>query len=345
MLTRPPQNGVEIGRTGSNKPDCSDYLRFRSYRIPSGLLRPTDNVIAVQVFSEGGQWPGGLFDHPRIRNGDARGGPFDPALSSGARATGYTVGGVGWYRKYFATPKVLTTGTMTTLTFDGVYMNSELYLNGVHVRSQPYGYSTFVVDVTPHLKQTDGGSNVLALRVSNSGRNSRWFSGSGIFRHVTLAVRDALHFATWGVAVSTPKVSPSLAAVQIDATVTSTLERATTVAVSVRVVDPEGRSVARTTAQLSVPAAGSATTSLHLAVTSPWLWGPDSPSLYQARVPCTHRAHIPGIHHAHAAPWGVDGTVSTPASARHLHGVPGAPQPHGGGRSGGGGRHGRPAPQ
>ena len=119
---------MEIGRTGSFKPACSDYLRFRSYRIPVGLLKPKDNVIAVQVFSEGGQWPGGLFDHPTIRNGDVREGPFDPALSAGARATGYTVGGVGWYRKHFATPEGLTDGAVATLTFDGVYMHSELYL-------------------------------------------------------------------------------------------------------------------------------------------------------------------------------------------------------------------------
>ena len=85
-------------------------------------------------------------------------------------------------------------------------MNSELYLNGAHVRSQPYGYSTFVVDISAELNRTARGANVLALRVDNSGRNSRWFSGSGIYRHVRLALRDALHFATWGVAISTPEV-------------------------------------------------------------------------------------------------------------------------------------------
>ena len=73
-------------------------------------------------------------------------------------------------------------------------MNSELYLNGAHVRSQPYGYSTFVVDISAWLNRTAHGANVLALRVDNSGRNSRWFSGSGIYRHVRLAVRDDLMY-------------------------------------------------------------------------------------------------------------------------------------------------------
>jgi len=166
-------------------------------------------------------------------------------------------------------------------------MNSELYLNGAHVRSQPYGYSTFVVDVSAGLNRTARGANVLALRVDNSGRNSRWFSGSGIYRHVRLALRDALHFATWGVAISTPEVSASRASVQVDATVSSTRAHAASVAVAVALADPEGRGVARATAQLRVPAAGSATASLRLSVLSPRLWGPDSPSLYQAHLSLT----------------------------------------------------------
>ena len=72
---------MEIGRTGSFKPACSDYLRFRAYRIPAGLLKRTDNVVAVRVYSEGGRMPGGLYDHPTIRNGDVRARPLDPALT------------------------------------------------------------------------------------------------------------------------------------------------------------------------------------------------------------------------------------------------------------------------
>ena len=90
------------------------------------------------------------------------------------------------------------------------------------MRSQPYGYSTFVVDVTAHLRP-DGGPNVLALRVDSAGRTSRWYSGSGIYRHVTLAVQPPLHFAPWGVAISTPEVSRGLALVLVEVTVQSNL--------------------------------------------------------------------------------------------------------------------------
>ena len=76
--------------------------------MPAGLLKPSANVLAVRVFSEGGNvadgFPGGLYDHPTIANGDRRVGPYDAALSEGGRSTGYTVGGVGWYRKHFPTP-------------------------------------------------------------------------------------------------------------------------------------------------------------------------------------------------------------------------------------------------
>ena len=276
-------NGVEIGKTAGFNPNCNDYIHFRSYAIPKGLLKPKDNVIAVQVFSKGGQFPGGLYDHPVLRNGDVRQGPFDAAISAGTRATGYTVGGVGWYRKHFQTPASLAPGGVASLTFDGVYMNSDLYLNGQHVRSQPYGYSTFVVDVTPHLR-TDGAENVLAVRVANTGRNSRWYSGSGIFRHVRLAVQAAVRLPAWGVAVSTPHVSAAAATVRVDATVASTRPAATRVLVSVVLAGPSGERVARGAAPLTVPAAANATASLMLRLASPQRWGPDTPSLYQATV-------------------------------------------------------------
>ena len=184
-------NGQQIGASGSEKANCGDYLHFRSYDVPAGLLKPSANVLAVRVFSEGGNvadgFPGGLYDHPTIANGDRRVGAYDAALSEGGRSTGYTVGGVGWYRKHFPTPSTLGAGGRATLIFDGVYMNSTLWLNGKQVATQPYGYSTFHIDVTDHLLMNGGATNnVLAVRVANGGRNSRWYSGSGIFRHVHL---------------------------------------------------------------------------------------------------------------------------------------------------------------
>ena len=119
-------------------------------------------------------------------------GPFS-AKSIGATATGYTVGGIGWYRKHFSfTP---STASHVTIYFDGVYMNSDVYINGHFLGNHPYGYTPFSYDLTPYLKN---GENILAVRVNNEGKNSRWYSGSGIYRHVWLTVTPQLHLESMG---------------------------------------------------------------------------------------------------------------------------------------------------
>ncbi len=114
-------------------------------------------------------------------------GPFS-AKSIGATATGYTVGGIGWYRKHFTLNNI--TNKEVVIYFDGVYMNSDVWINGHHLGNHPYGYTPFYYDLTPYLKQ-NGGENILAVRVSNEGKNTRWYSGSGIYRHVWLTVSQS----------------------------------------------------------------------------------------------------------------------------------------------------------
>ncbi len=97
-------------------------------------------------------------------------------------ATGWTVGGIGWYRKTFPKPDLPPDGK-AELRFEGVYMNSDVWINGVHLGNHPYGYTEFAYDITPHLKD---GQNIVAVQVKNTGKNSRWYSGSGIFRKVWL---------------------------------------------------------------------------------------------------------------------------------------------------------------
>jgi beta-galactosidase len=115
-------------------------------------------------------------------------GPFDggralmgaTSRSGGARDTGFTVGGVGWYRKSLRLP-ALPQDARVELMFDGVYMDAEVWLNGVSLGRHIHGYTPFSFDLTPHLDPS--GNNVLAVRVANLGHNSRWYSGSGIYRH------------------------------------------------------------------------------------------------------------------------------------------------------------------
>ena len=92
-------------------------------------------------------------------------------------------------------------------------MNSDVWLNGQHVGSHPYGYTSFAYDLTPYLNH--GGENILAVRVRNEGQNSRWYSGSGIYRHVWLTLTEKVRLPLWGVSVITQKVAADLSTVEI----------------------------------------------------------------------------------------------------------------------------------
>jgi beta-galactosidase len=126
---------------------------------------------------------------------------------------GYFPAGIGWYRKTFIVPESWK-GKHVSIYFEGVYMNSEVFINGKSLGIYPYGYSSFSYDLTPYLKFND--ENVLSVRVDNSKqKNCRWYSGLGIYRHVWMVVTDPIHVAQWGVTVTTPDVSSEKATVQI----------------------------------------------------------------------------------------------------------------------------------
>ena len=126
-------------------------------------------------------------------------GDFYVGNPSGAGG-GALPGGIGWYRKHFTLDKI----EKVFIEFDGVYMNSTVYVNGKEVGFRPYGYSSFEYDITPYVKK---GENVVAVRVDNSDQpNSRWYSGCGIYRHVWLTKTSPIHVKHWGVFVNNGKV-------------------------------------------------------------------------------------------------------------------------------------------
>ena len=129
-------------------------------------------------------------------------GDFYAGNPSGAGG-GALPGGIGWYRKRFTVlPEERTVNYF--LEFDGVYMNSTVYVNGQEVGFRPYGYSSFEYDITPYVRE---GENVVAVRVDNSDQpNSRWYSGCGIYRHVWLTKTNPIHVKHWGVYVHDGKV-------------------------------------------------------------------------------------------------------------------------------------------
>jgi beta-galactosidase len=212
-------------------------------------------------------------------------GPFDPANSENNGSVGYTVGGIGWYRKEFRG----FGDRHVELRFDAIYENADIWLNGTHLGFHPYGYTSFAYDLTPHLVS---GVNVLAVRAANTGRNSRWYAGSGIYRHTWLTVTGPVRIPLWGVHVLTPEVGERSVA-RVAVSVANLGADATRASVRVTVRDPRGHVVASGQAPAQAVAAGAVVTStLDVAVEHAKLWSMDSPNLYTARAEVLVRGKV-----------------------------------------------------
>ncbi len=207
--------------------------------------------------------------------------PRDPKSPGGSEG-GFFIDGVGWYRKHFSVPESWR-GKRIAVTFDGVFKNAELWVNDHYVARHPYGYSSFTVDLTDHIEV--GAENLLAVRVDNSApKHSRWYSGSGIYRHVWLLVRDPLHVADGGIYLTTPEVSAASALVRLETTVVnqSAAPRPATVRWVVR--GPDGEECGSREAEADIPPGESHPFTQELPLADPRLWSPDHPSLYRLQV-------------------------------------------------------------
>ena len=209
-----------------------------------------------------------------------RTGPFGFYASEGQIATGWTVGGVGWYRKSFPKPNV-PAGGKVELRFEAVYMNSDVWLNGTHLGNHPYGYTEFAYDLTAQLRD---GQNTVAVRVNNTGRNSRWYSGSGIYRKVWLTIAGELHIPAHGVYITMSEVGADEALVKFAVTVENGAEKTNRPIVRARILDPAGTTVSEGQSPVTVNAKDQATTTCALRLKSPRLWSPADPHLYRAEV-------------------------------------------------------------
>ncbi len=163
-----------------------------------------------------------------------------PSRGAGA----FTPTGVGWYRKTFTVPDADATPTAarrTFIVFDGVMANSDVYLNGVLLGHRPYGYVSFVYELTPHLQP---GANVIAVRVDDSQQPaSRWYPGAGINRQVRLVTTSDTHIVPWGTFVTTPEVTAAAATIHITTTVTNESAAPANLSLRVRITGPNGASV------------------------------------------------------------------------------------------------------
>ena len=207
-------------------------------------------------------------------------GPFAQDAPAGGPG-GYLPAGVGWYRKRFRIPEPLR-GKIVTLEFDGVYQNSEVWINGHALGLRPYGYVPFAYEVTPYLRF--GGENVVAVRVDNLRQpNCRWYSGSGIYRHTWLLATEPVRVAYWGTFVLFPHVAKESATVEVRTRVANGGKSHAACDLTTAMLDAQGNTVATQTASQGVAGGDEFTFVQQLTVAKPSLWSAETPTLYTVR--------------------------------------------------------------
>jgi beta-galactosidase len=208
----------------------------------------------------------------------------DPSQSN---ATGFFPGGLGWYRKTFTLPASMA-GKRISLDLDGVFENSYVYLNGQLLGNHPYGYTGYSYDLSD-LVDADGQTpNVLAVVVQNQEPSSRWYSGSGITRHVHLTVANPLHIARWGTTVTTPDLATTItshyATVHVATQLANDSGQADTADIHYVVRDAAGHAVAdASTSGVAVPTGGT-TSAADIRLGDPHLWSTTDPYLYTVQT-------------------------------------------------------------
>ena len=190
---------------------------------------------------------------------------------------GYLPTGIGWYRKHF-TLSSIAKDQQYWIEFDGVYMNSDVWINGQHLGKHPYGYTSFYYDLTPYIKK---GENIISVRVDNSVQpNSRWYSGSGIYRHVWLNIAGPVHIAQWGTYITTPEVNSSSAKVLVHTSIENHYKATKNMILKSVVVNESGKEVATLETPVSLASSGKTNVDQNITIPSPALWSVDTPVLY-----------------------------------------------------------------
>jgi beta-galactosidase len=207
-------------------------------------------------------------------------GPFSRA-SVGGFATGQTVGGEGWYRKTF-TISAENKAQRHELYFEGVYNQAEVWVNGHKAYYNVYGYSSFRFDITNYCNPA-GQENVVAVKVLNEGKNSRWYSGSGIYRHVWMVHTSPTFLDDWGTFITTNKIEKGQAEIALSTTVIEREAKNGNFTVTTEFFSPKGKSVVKSSQKITVKN-GETKVPLILKVKNPSLWSTESPNLYTAKI-------------------------------------------------------------
>lgn len=199
--------------------------------------------------------------------------------NAGGENGGFLPLGIGCYRKQFKTDPDHRLKKIF-VQFDGVYKNSDVWINGQHLGKRWYGYASFQYDLTRHIDWD--GDNVLAVRVDNSEQTCRWYSGSGIYRHVWLTLTERLHVGHWGTHVTTPEVSTESAKVNVKTTVKNDYAVPKACMLKTAILDDRGRRVGYAESEKKIEADGEFEFSQEMEVIAPALWSLESTRLYSA---------------------------------------------------------------
>ena len=202
--------------------------------------------------------------------------PNNPATIGG----GALPGGIGWYRKTF-TVAASEKDKIVSVDFDGVYCNSEVWINGHYLGKRPYGYSSFRYELTPFLTYGNK-KNVIAVKVDNSQQpNSRWYSGSGIYRNVWLVINDKIAVDHWGAYVTTPDVSAESARVNIKTTIRNRTDKNQTIVLTSLIYNAAGKAVGKVSTMTIAKKDSVLEIGQDVTITNPVLWSDTRPYLYK----------------------------------------------------------------
>jgi beta-galactosidase len=195
------------------------------------------------------------------------------------QAQAFLPAGMGWYRKTFTLPENWATKTVS-IEFDGVFKNSEVWINGHLLGKRPNGYISFAYELSQYLNF--GKENVIAVKVDNDAQpNSRWYTGSGIYRNVRLVASEKLHVAQWGTYVTNPEVSVAKASVHLEVTVENKSDVAKEFQLETSILDTNNKEVANATTTEKIGANTNAKKIHNLNVNQPKLWDTENPNLYK----------------------------------------------------------------
>jgi beta-galactosidase len=258
---------------------CSNYTNYKKTRETINFGYNWNfslvDTIAYGLNFEDSSWRTLQIPHDWSIEGEFN--ENNPATVGG----GALPGGIGWYRKTFYLPETAK-GKAVFIDFDGIYCNSEVWINENYLGKRPNGYISFRYELSKYLNYGDK-KNVIAVKVDNSEQpNSRWYSGSGIYRNVWLVVTDKVHIPIWGTYITTPKADSISATVNLKTKLQNTSSESQTVTLKTIIINNEGKKIASSETTVTLNATNQNEITQEFNLPEPMLWSVENPYLYKA---------------------------------------------------------------